>query len=45
MKRHVATGLTLLGAAAVLAAAPAQAVIMGSSSSLGSYTVRLGRRQ
>ncbi len=41
MPRHVATGLTLLLAAAVLAAAPAHAVIMGSSSSLGSYTVRL----
>ncbi len=41
MARNAATGLTLLLAAAVLAAAPAHAVIMGTSSSLGSYTVRL----
>jgi hypothetical protein len=41
MPRQVATGLTLLLAATLLAAAPAKAVIKGSSSSLGSYTVRL----
>ncbi len=41
MAYRVATGLTLLLTAATLANAPANAVIMGTSSSLGSYTVRL----
>ena len=41
MPRQAAPALTLLCAAALLAAAPAHAVIMGTSSSLGSYTVRL----
>jgi hypothetical protein len=41
MARQVATALILLLTAAMLAAAPANAVIMGTSSSLGSYTVRL----
>jgi Trypsin len=42
MLRRAATGLTLLLAAATLAAAPpAGAVVGGSMSSLGSYTVRL----
>jgi hypothetical protein len=40
MPRQVATGLALLFTA-VLLAAPAHAVIKGSASSLGSYTVRL----
>lgn len=40
MPRQAATGLTLLWAAMALAA-PAQAVVLGLSSSLGSYTVRL----
>jgi hypothetical protein len=42
MARHSATGLTLALAAAMIAAAtPAGAVVLGTSSSLGSYTVRL----
>jgi len=41
MPRPAATGLTLLWAAIALAAGPAQAIVLGSSSSLGSYTVRL----
>ena len=41
MARKIATGLTLLLTTAMLAAAPAHAVVLGSSSSLGGYTVRL----
>src|SRR5664279_182163 len=41
MPRQVATGLALLLFTAGLLAAPAHAVIKGSASSLGSYTVRL----
>ena len=41
MPRRVATGLTLLLVATLLATAPANAVIKGTASSLGVYTVRL----
>jgi hypothetical protein len=40
MARRIATGLTLSWAAAMLTV-PAHAVVMGSASSLGSYTVRV----
>src|ERR1700690_4027763 len=41
MPRYVATKLTLIFTALMLATAPAGAVVKGSSSSLGSVTVRL----
>ena len=41
MPRRFAPGLALIFALSTLAAAPASAVVQGSSSSLGQYTVRL----